>query len=372
MKAKAARRPVDYIVFISVFILLSFGLIIVFSASWPIALNDFGDVYYILKRQLLYTLIGFVGMFIAANFDYKKLEKLAPYAMAVAVALLILVLVPGIGRPTNDVWRWLYIGPFQLQPSEVAKAALILFFAQSLSKRKDKLKYFFKGFLPYIILVGIIAALLLKEPHLSCTIIIVLLASVLLFCAGARISHFIIIAIPGIAALVVVVTTVPYMLERVLSFLNPWKDLRGDGWQVVQSLYAIGSGGLFGRGLGKSMQKFMYIPEPHNDFIFSILAEELGFIGVFAVLLLFGVFIWRGIRISVNAPDMFGSLVAIGITSLIAIQSLLNVAVVTSSVPPTGVSLPFFSSGGTSLVMFMTEVGILMNISRYSQRSKRI
>jgi cell division protein FtsW len=158
----------------------------------------------------------------------------------------------------------------------------------------------------------------------------------------------------------------------VLSFLNPWNDLKGDGWQVVQSLYAIGSGGLFGRGLGKSMQKFMYIPEAHNDFIFSILAEELGFIGVFAVLFLFGVLIWRGIRISVNAPDMFGSLVATGITSLIAIQSLLNVAVVTSSVPPTGVSLPFFSSGGTSLIMFMTEVGILMNVSRYSQRYKRI
>jgi cell division protein FtsW len=181
-----------------------------------------------------------------------------------------------------------------------------------------------------------------------------------------------IVSVPAVAGLSVIVATVPYMQARFQAFIDPWKDLAGDGWQVVQSLYAIGSGGLFGRGLGKSMQKFMYLPEPHNDFIFPILAEELGFIGVFTVLFMFGVFIWRGIRIAVNAPDMFGSLLAIGITSLIAIQSLLNVATVTASVPPTGVSLPFFSSGGTSLIMFMTEVGVLMNISRYSQHHRRI
>jgi cell division protein FtsW len=372
LKAKTGKKPVDYIVFISVFILLSFGIIIVFSASWPYAHNEYNDVYYILKRQLLFALIGFVTMFLAANYDYRKLEKFAPYLMALSLALLVLVLIPGIGRPTNDVWRWLYIGPFQLQPSEVAKAAVILFFAHSLSKRRDDLKYFFKGFVPYLVLIGIISVLLLKEPHLSCTIIIILLASVMLFCAGARVFHFMIVSVPAVAGLSVIVATVPYMQARIQAFIDPWKDLAGDGWQVVQSLYAIGSGGLFGRGLGKSMQKFMYLPEPHNDFIFPILAEELGFIGVFTVLFMFGVFIWRGIRIAVNAPDMFGSLLAIGITSLIAIQSLLNVATVTASVPPTGVSLPFFSSGGTSLIMFMTEVGVLMNISRYSQHHRRI
>ena len=370
MKAKTGK-PVDYIVFISVFILLSFGIIIVFSASWPYAHNEYNDVYYILKRQLLFALIGFVAMFLAANYDYRKLEKFAPYLMALSLALLILVLIPGIGRPTNDVWRWLYIGPFQLQPSEVAKAAVILFFAHSLSKRRDDLKYFFKGFVPYLVLIGIISVLLLKEPHLSCTIIIILLASVMLFCAGARVFHFMIVwcrLLRDCRSL----WQRCRICRRSQAFIDPWKDMAGDGWQVVQSLYAIGSGGLFGRGLGKSMQKFMYLPEPHNDFIFPILAEELGFIGVFTVLFMFGVFIWRGIRIAVNAPDMFGNLLAIGITSLIAIQSLLNVATVTASVPPTGVSLPFFSSGGTSLIMFMTEVGVLMNISRYSQHHRRI
>jgi cell division protein FtsW len=361
-----SKKPFDFWVFISVLILLSLGIIMVFSASAPISYNSYHDVYYILKKQLLYALIGFLGMFIAANVDYRKWDKLSKPLLVLSIVLLIMVRIPGIGREVKDTWRWLYIGPFQFQPSEVAKLAIVLFFSSSLSRRRDQLNYFFKGIMPYIFLIAVFAGLLLLEPHLSCTIIVICVASILLFSAGAKIRHFILLGIPAVAGLATVVAFVPYMRARVLSFLDPWKDLQGDGWQAVQSLYAIGSGGIFGRGLGRSMQKFLYLPEPHNDFIFSVLAEELGFIGVFSVLLLFIILIWRGIKIAVNAPDTFGSLVAVGITSLIAVQTLLNVAVVTSSIPPTGVSLPFFSYGGTSLIMFMGEVGILLNISRYA------
>mgnify|MGYP001441101584 FL=1 len=220
--------------------------------------------------------------------------------------------------------------------------------------------------MPYLILMGIFAALLLWVPHLSCTMIILIVCSILLFSAGAKVKHFLIIATPAIAGLVALVLFVPYMRARVLSFLNPFEDPSGDGYQAIQSLYAIGSGGLFGRGLGKSLQKFLYLPEPQNDFIFSVLAEELGFIGVVAVILLFLIFIWRGIKVAMYAPDAFGSFTALGITSLISVQVILNIAVVTSSMPPTGVSLPFFSAGGTSLVILMTSVGILLNISKYA------
>jgi cell division protein FtsW len=192
------------------------------------------------------------------------------------------------------------------------------------------------------------------------------IAMIVLFAGGAKIRHFAVLVVPVAALVVAVITFTDYMTPRINSWLNPWSDPRGDGYQTIQSLYAIGSGGLFGRGLGQSMQKFLYVPEPHNDYIFPILAEELGFIGVAAVLLLFMVFIWRGIKIAVHAPDTYGCLIASGVTALIAVQSLFNVAVVTNSVPPTGVSLPFFSAGGTALVLFMAEVGILLNISRYS------
>ncbi len=366
MAKTVKKQPIDFVLLISILILLSFGIIMVFSASDPYARNNYQDPYYILKNQLLYAAIGMGCMFAASAFNYRKLEKLAPFAVCTSIILLILVLMPPFGRETKETWRWMYIGSFQFQPSEIAKFSVILFFSASLAKRRNDLQYFFKGLLPYFAIIGICAVLLLKEPHLSATIIVVLVAFVLLFTAGAKISHFIILFTPMAAALSVVVAVVPYMRDRVLSFLDPWKDITGDGWQAVQSLYAIGSGGIFGRGLGKSMQKFMWIPEPHNDFIFSVLAEELGFVGVATVLVLFMLFTIRGLKIAINAPDIFGSLLAAGITSLIAIQALLNVAVVTSSIPPTGVTLPFFSAGGTSLFLFMTQAGVLLNISRYA------
>jgi cell division protein FtsW len=361
------KKPFDFWIFISVLILLTFGIIMLFSASTANAYNYHQDTYYFLKKQLVYGALGFLVMLFVSRIDYHKLGKISPILIVITIILLILVRIPGIGRNINGSWRWIYIGPQSIQPSELLKITMILFLAFSLSKRKDQLQYFFKGLLPYLMLLGLFAGLLLLEPHLSCTILIVMVGSIMLFCAGAKIKHFVLMITPAIAGLAVLISTWGYMQERVLTFLNPWEDKQGSGWQVIQSLYAIGSGGWFGRGLGKSLQKFLYLPEPHNDFIFSVMAEELGFIGVVAILMLFFLFIWRGVKVSISAPDVFGSLVAIGITSLIAIQVIINVGVVTSSMPATGMPLPFFSYGGTSLLFLMCEIGILLNISKYAK-----
>jgi len=360
------KKSFDFWIFMTVLILISLGIIMVFSSSYASAYSRYNDAYFFLKNQLKFAILGFVAMFVTINIDYRKYAKWTFLMLIVSIVLLIMVKIPGIGRQEKGAWRWIYLGPINFQPSEIAKLSLILFFSQSLSRRKDTLQYFFRGLMPYLILMGIFAALLLWEPHLSCTMIILIVCSILLFSAGAKVKHFLIIATPAIAGLVALVLFVPYMRARVLSFLNPFEDPSGDGYQAIQSLYAIGSGGLFGRGLGKSLQKFLYLPEPQNDFIFSVLAEELGFIGVVAVILLFLIFIWRGIKVAMYAPDAFGSFTALGITSLISVQVILNIAVVTSSMPPTGVSLPFFSAGGTSLVILMTSVGILLNISKYA------
>ncbi|MCX7921308.1 MAG: putative lipid II flippase FtsW [Clostridia bacterium] len=361
------KKPFDFWIFATVLVLLCLGTIMVFSSSAAYAYNTFhGDTYLFLRKQLQSAPIGLVAMIVVMNIDYRKLGKWSSILVVVSMVLLLMARIPGIGRETKGAWRWIYIGPINFQPSEIAKLAVILFFSYSLSKRKDQLKYFYKGLLPYLMIIGVYVALLMFEKHLSGTIVIASVACVILFCAGARIKHFILMSIPAILGVVAAIIYEPYRLDRVRAFLDPWKYKQDEGWQIVQSLLAIGSGGLFGRGLGKSLQKFLYIPEPHNDFIFSVMAEELGYIGVFTVLLLFLIFIWRGIKIAMNAPDAFGSFIAIGITTLIAIQVIINVAVVTSSMPATGMPLPFFSYGGTSLVFLMCGMGVLLNISRYA------
>lgn len=361
------KRPFDFLIFLTVLTLLGLGTIMVFSAGSPHAYTYLnGDTYYFLKKQLVYVVLGLLGMFFTMNIDYRKLGKISPILFAISVCLLALVCVPGIGKSLNGARRWLGFGGFTVQPSEFAKISVILFFSYSISKRQKKITSFRDGMLPYLILVGVIAGLLLLEPHLSGTIIIGTVAFIILFAAGASIKHFLMLGMPVVAGLVVLILTSEYRLKRLISFMDPWKDVQGTGWQIVQSLYAIGSGGVFGRGLGKSLQKFLYIPEPYNDFIFAVYAEELGFVGVVAVLLLFTVFLWRGIKIATHARDLFGSLVAIGITCWIMVQMVINILVVTSSMPVTGMPLPFFSYGGTSLIFLLSGIGILLNISRYT------
>jgi len=361
------KKPFDFILFMTVLILLSLGLIMVFSASAPMAEKETGNIYYYIKRQLIFAAIGMVSMLFAANYDYHKIGRKTVWALfLVSIVLLILVLIPGIGSEANDSRRWVEIAGVRFQPSELAKLALILFYSFNLSRRKRPLNSFFGALMPYLFVLGIICVLLLLETHLSATIIMSAISMIILFVAGAKIRHFAILFVPVVVMIIAVISFTDYMTPRINSWIDPGSDPRGIGYQTIQSLYAIASGGLFGRGLGQSMQKFLYVPEPHNDYIFPIIAEELGFIGVLVILLLFLIFIWRGIKIAVHAPDLYGCLIASGITALIAVQSLFNVAVVTNSVPPTGVSLPFFSAGGTALILFMTEAGILLNISRYS------
>lgn len=366
---KETVKSVDTQFLVSIYILLAFGLLMVLSASSPIAYASSAtnhDSFYYFKKQLMWACLGTVAMFITANYDYKKLKNWAFPALALSVLLLLLVLVPGIGRKINDARRWIYIGPINFQPSEVAKITTIIFFSYSLSKNYKELSNF-GVFLMYIGIIGVIALIIMMEPHFSCTMLIAATACILLLVAGAKIKHFMVLGCCALPAIVLLIIKAPYRLARVVTFLDPFEDIQGSGWQIVQSLYAIGSGGIFGAGLGQSRQKYMNIPEPQNDFIFSILAEEFGLLGAILVALMFIFLIVRGIKIALNAPDLFGTLLATGIVAMIAIQAIVNIAVVTSSMPVTGMPLPFFSYGGTALAITMAEMGIVLNISRHQK-----
>lgn len=363
------KKPFDFWIFAAVILLLSLGTIMVFSSSYYTSVKQAGNSFSMIKPQLIYMVISIIVLVITMNYDYRRWGKISPILLAGSIGLLILVLIPGVGKELNGAQRWLGVGNKTFQPSELAKLSLIMFLSFSLAKRREVLQSFTKGLLPYLALIGFICGLVLIEPHLSGTIIIAFTGFIILFCSGAKISHFVALALPVILAGIGAIIVAPYRFDRVKAWLDPFNAMykKDESWQIVQSLLAIGSGGIFGRGLGQSMQKYLYIPEPYNDYIFAVLAEELGFMGSLVVMLLFLVFIWRGIKVAMNAPDTFGSLMATGITSLIGLQFLFNVAVVTNSIPSTGISLPFFSAGGTSLIFLMFGVGVLLNISRYAK-----
>ncbi len=344
------NNPIDFTLLITILLLLSIGLIMVLSASSPSALAESGDSYSYFSKQLIFGILGIIAMLFISKIDYRFYQKFYKHAWWISLILLALVLI--IGRKVNGAQRWIYVTEtLSVQPSEAVKLLMIIFYAGILMKNRDQLDLYGKGFVKHMCFLAPIIGLLLLEPHFSASIVIIGICAIMMITAGCKFWHFAATGgVVGVPALIALVITAPYRLQRVVTFLDPWKDEKGDGWQVIQSLYAIGSGGLFGAGLGESKQKFLYIPEPHNDFIFSILGEELGFIGCVAVLILFAIFIWRGILIAMRAPDMFGSLVAIGITALVAIQVIINVAVVTSSMPATGMPLPFFSYRRNRLV----------------------
>ena len=365
---QARRGKMDFWIFITIAILLAIGTIMVFSSSAAYAYSKFGDTYYFLKRQLIFLVLGFIAMMVTANFDYRKYAKLSPWMIGVTLFLLILTAL--VGFELNGAKRWLGTSSFSFQPSEILKITLILFLAYIMSKNYRKMGTFLLGFILPIAITGSFALILYFQPHMSCALIIVAVTAIMMVLAGTKLRYFFAAVGAVVPILVYIVMTKEYILTRFLTFLDPFADTSDSGYQVIQSLYAIGSGGLFGRGIGRSLQKYLYLPEPYNDFILSILAEELGFVGVAAVIFLFGLLIWRGFRVANNAPDRFGSLVAAGITSLIAVQVVINIAVVTSSMPVTGMPLPFFSYGGTSLVFLMADMGILLNISRYATYEK--
>ena len=363
------NNPIDYTLVITILLLLTIGLVMVLSASSPSALSESGDSYKYFTRQLIFAVLGIIAMCIISKIDYRFYQKFYKHSWWVSLILLVLVIL--VGKEVNEAKRWIYITEsLSFQPSEIVKFLMIIFYAGILTKNRDSLGDFKNGFLKHICLLAPIIGLLLLQPHFSASIVIIAIVAVMMILAGCKLWQFIAVGGGlGVPALVGLIILEPYRLTRVTTFLDPWKDSTGTGWQVIQSLYAIGSGGLFGAGLGESKQKYLYIPEPHNDFIFSVLAEELGFIGCALVILLFAIFIWRGILIAMKSPDMFGSLVAIGITTLVAVQVILNIAVVTSSIPATGMPLPFFSYGGTALFILFCEMGVLLNISRASIKS---
>lgn len=365
------NNPIDFALLIVILLLLSLGLTMVLSASSPSALAQDGNSYSYFFKQAIFAVAGLCMMWFISKIDFRFYKKY--YILAYIVAIVLLVAVIAIGREINGAKRWIYFtDALSFQPSELVKFLMIIFYAALLTKNRDKLEKYGKGFWFHIILVGPIIGLLLLEPHFSSSIVIIGIVAVMMIVAGCKFWHFLVTgAVVGVPAIIGLVIFSPYRLQRVITFLDPWQDATGDGWQVIQSLYAIGSGGLFGAGLGESKQKYLYIPEPHNDFIFSILGEELGFIGCAIVLILFAIFIWRGILIAMRAPDMFGSLIAIGITAQVAIQVIINIAVVTSSMPATGMPLPFFSYGGTSLFILLCEMGVLLNISKAGAKSKQ-
>ncbi|MCM3632240.1 MULTISPECIES: stage V sporulation protein E [Paenibacillus] len=362
-----ARSAPDIWLLISILLILGIGLMMVYSASAVKGFHEFGDPFYFLKRQAIFAGLGLVSMLFLSRVNYTLWKKLAPILLLVCFGLLLLVLIPGIGVVRGGARSWLGIGSFGIQPSEFMKLAMVIFLAKWLSIEQQKITQFTKGLMPPLALVFVAFGLIMLQPDLGTGAVMVGASIILIFTAGARLIHLGGLAMIGVVGFVGLIIAAPYRLKRITSFLDPWADPLGGGYQIIQSLFAIGPGGLVGLGLGASRQKFSYLPEPQTDFIFSILAEELGFIGGATLILLFLIVVWRGVRTAISAPDTFGSLLAIGITSIIGVQVLINIGVVIGMMPVTGITLPLVSYGGSSLTLLLTAFGILLNISRYSR-----
>ncbi len=348
-------------------LLLAIGVVMVLSASYASAYYDLsketgGNATYYFARQLIFAVLGVVVMLVASRFPVSFYRKFSFWVLGVAIVLLAAVLV--IGTESGGGKRWIIIAGQSIQPSEIAKIGVILAFAKLICRYKNLMGTFKYGVMPFAVVLAVIVGLLILEPHLSASIIIIALGAVMMFIGGARLFWFVggLIGVSGLFA--IVVSVLNYSSERISAWLDPFADTGDTGYQIVQSLYAVGSGGLFGLGLGQSRQKFLYLPEEHNDFIFSIVSEELGFIGAALILTLFALLIVRGYWIAMHSRDRYGFLVCTGITSLLALQVILNVAVCTNLVPCTGISLPFFSYGGSALLMQLGEMGIILSVSR--------
>lgn len=361
------RLPaVDLPFFVLVLTLVAFGLVMLYSASSAVAMYRRGDAYAYIRPQLLYAALGLGAMWAASRVDYHLYHKLAWPLLGISLLLLVAVLFM---PEYNGCKRWLVLpGLGTLQPSEIAKCAVVLVFAHIISLNQNRMQGFAVGVLPFVLVLGTVAALMLLEPHLSGTVLILGIGAVLMFVGGTGLKWFLLAGAGGAgaigAAVVAMPDLVPYAASRLSSWIDPFADPLGDGHQTIQSLYAIGSGGAAGLGLGNSRQKHLFVPEPQNDFIFSIVCEELGFVGACGVILLFVLLLCRGITLAAHAPDRFGALLVVGFVVQVALQAVLNIAVVTNTIPNTGISLPFFSSGGTSLMMLLGEMGIVLSVSR--------
>ena len=369
-RIRAEKGGIDLTFMFLVLILLAIGLIMLFSASYASAYYETGNSFYYISRQLLFAIVGIIGMFVVANIDYHILHRFAFLIYIGTVFLLILVLFV---HTREDARRWIPLGFTTFQPSELAKFAVVLIFAHLISTNYDRMKDPKYGVWPFLALMGIVVLLMLLEPHLSGTILILSIGIIMMFVGGTDLKWFMIGGLLLAAAVVVIVLipgVIPYAMSRIQHWRDPWIDPQGKGFQTTQSLYAIGSGGLMGVGIGNSRQKHLYLPEPQNDFIFSVVCEELGFIGATLIILVFVLLIWRGYVIAMRCRDRFGSMLAIGLTTQVGVQTILNIAVVSNTIPNTGISLPFFSSGGTALVMLLAEMGVILSVSRQTNLEK--
>lgn len=365
---KNNKKP-DQILTTTTFALIVFGLVALSSAGVAISQSRFGDPYYFFRHQLLFGVLpGLVLMFFAQKIDYHFWKKFAFGFFAINLIFLVLVFIPGFGLNFQGASRWIKLGPFSFQPSEMLKLSLILYLAAWLEGKREKGADFFEGFVPFLAIVSVVGFLIIKQPDMGTLGIVVLIAMAVYFMSGARFQHLSFMLGAGALAFLALVKFESYRMSRLLVFLHPELDPRGIGYQINQALLAIGSGGIFGLGLGHSRQKFSYLPEPVGDSIFAIIAEELGLIGAAALVILFMIFALRGLKIAKNAPDVFGRLLAIGITSWIIFQALINISAISGLVPLTGITLPFISYGGTSIVFLMIGVGILLNISKKCEK----
>ena len=368
---EAAKGAMDLPFLLLTLLLTAIGLVMRFSASFPFAYYDTGDPTYFLKRQGIFAVMGVIAMFVVSKVNYQRWRGAARILMGVALFLLILVIIPHnpLALTRNNATRWLGTNSFSFQPSEIAKLAVIVFFADSISKKKDKMRTLRYGIIPYAAILGVLAILMLLEPHLSGTILIVGTGIVMMAVGGIK-GWLIGAGVGGVGVAGVLFVklveagVISYGSDRIEMWKNPWIDSLDRGFQMCQSLIAIGSGGLLGVGLGKSRQKFLYLPERHNDFIFSVVCEEMGLIGACVIMLIFALLILRGFWIALHARDRFGTLLAVGVTTHLGLQTFLNIAVVSGLVPATGISLPFFSYGGTALTLQLVEMGIVLSVSR--------
>ena len=370
-KKATSMKSISYGFLCGILLLLFIGIVMVYSSSSYYALyqDKWGnDTEYLFSKVILWSVVGIVGMLFTMSIDYHKYKKMTPYL--VMITLIILVLVLFIGANVNGATRWLRLGPLSFQPSELAKYVVVLNLALLIDRGRNRIKKFKDGVLYYLFIAAVFAGLVLLEHNLSITAIIMMVAYIMINAGGAKPSHTLPFIPVGLVVGLGLIFSSKYRLKRFTTFLNPWGDPNGDSYQLIQSLYALGSGGTFGVGLGNSRQKALFMPEPHNDFIFAIIGEELGLIGCLAIIAIFLFVILKGIRIASKARDNYGFLLGIGIISVIAVQSIINIAVVTGSMPVTGVPLPFISYGGTSLVINLCAMGILLNISRQGKIEK--
>ena len=368
LAAKGGRMDVPFLLL--TLLLTAIGLVMLFSASFPSAYYESGSPTFYLKRQGIFAILGLAAMFVVAKVNYQRWRGAARMLLIFSVFLLILVLIPHVGINRNNATRWLGIdGVFTFQPSEIAKLAVIVYFADSISKKRERMLVFREGVTPYLVILGVISLLMMLEPHLSGTILIVGTGAVMMAVGGMP-AWLIGAGLGSVAAVAVLFVklveggVISYGASRIAMWHDPWLDTSDTGYQMVQSLIAIGSGGLLGKGLGKGMQKFMYLPEEHNDFIFAVVCEELGLVGACVIMLIFAMLLLRGFWIALHARDRFGTLLVVGVMTHLGLQVFLNIAVVSGLVPATGISLPFFSYGGTALVLQLVEMGIVLSVSR--------